>query len=304
MNVVYVASAGTPHLDRLRFAENDISCFEKLEGLDAYTKEVYFYPRSSSTSTWPWVIGYEKATKDKSTNRMWTTCWGFQLCVGGKGYYNGIPITKGTCFVSWPYVKHNIVADKDDPFEFYWLIINGSETLEFVNSCGFNDSHVVFKVEDYENIAKLFEHGLNKNYAHVDVYSYVTALAKMILSFNKPEGDVGATDEKLLAEKNYSKMIRTLLKRSNYTLTIKDISKRMGLTSKHLSRVFYNESGEHLKQYIVRKKMDFAAKLLRSGATPTEVSLILKYSSYSAFHTMFVSRFGMSPINYSKMSEK
>ncbi len=303
MRYKYVASIGTPKEGRREWAENDNSCFEKVKKLDAYAEEIYFYPTSHSENVWLYVLGHEKATRDKATiNRMWTSWWGVHVCVGGKGYYNDVPITKGMCFISWPYVKHDIVADKDDPFEFYWLIMSGLEITEFANNCGFNDSHVVFKLDHIDEIVNLFELGMNTNYANVDVKSYTMGLVRMILSFHKPQtGDIYNVliDD---TRRNYTRMVEQLLKHNNYTLSVLDLSKEIGVTAKHLSKVFYKDTGEHLKKYIIRKKFDFAAKLITNGIAPTEISVILKYSNYSAFHKMFVARFGMSPTEYSEIA--
>ena len=170
--VKYVSSIGSPKRDRCEWVEEDNSCFNKVIGHDAWVKEVYFYPQGSFEGPWLWVLGHEKATRDKAViNRIWTSWWGFHICVGGKGYYNDIPITRGTCFLSWPYIKHNIVADEKDPLEFYWLIIKGANIVDLANDCGFSDDQLVYTVDRVDEIVNLFEQGINANYKDIDVYA-------------------------------------------------------------------------------------------------------------------------------------
>lgn len=298
--VKYISSVGSPKAGRREWIEDDNSCFDKVTELDAYAKEVYFYPDTTLDGAWLWVLGHEKAAKDKAIiNRMWTTWWGFHICVGGKGYYNDTPITCGSCFLSWPYIKHNIVADEEDPLEFYWLIMSGSDVVDFANGCGFSDDQLVYSVDRVDEIVSLFEHGLNMNYKNMDVYSYTMGLASMILPYPKPSSRV--TDEKRWISdqgKNYTKVAKQLLKNSNYTLSIADLSSRIGISAKYLSKVFYDDTSELLKQYIIRKKFEFATKLIKSGISPTEVACILGYSNYPSFQKMFVAKCGMTPKKY------
>ena len=300
MYVRYISSVGNPKYGRNKWLQENNHCFDEVKGLDAYAKEVWFFSEKKLDSTWLSILGYEKAAKDKAIkNRMFTDCWVFHICVGGKGYYNDVPVTRGTCFLSWPYIKYSLVADADDPLEFYWLIMSGPDVADFANSCGFSDDGLIFSVDCVDEIAQLFEYGMNTNYKNVDVYAYTMGLARMLLSYPKPASQV--TDEdKWIAEqgKNYTKIAKQLLKNSNYTHSIAELSGKIGVSAKHLSKVFYEDCGEPLKQYIVRKKFEVASKLLRGGVAPTEVAYILEYSNYAAFHKMFVSRSGMTPKKY------
>ena len=300
MYVKYIASIGSPKYGRNKWLQDDNSCFEVVNGQDAYAKEVWFFHETAGRSTWLSILGHEKAAKDKEIkNRMWVGGWIFHICVGGKGYYNDIPVTRGTCFLSWPYIKHSFVADKDDPLEFYWLIMSGPGIIDFAVDCGFADDQLVYTVDRVDEIVNLFEQGFNTNYSDLDVYSYTMGLARMILSYPKPSNQV-MDEQRWIAEqgKSYTKIAKSLLKNSNYTLSIAKLSERIGISSKHLSRVFYNDTNQSLKQYIVQKKFEFATKLLKKGISPTEVAFILEYQSYAAFSKMFIARCGMTPTKY------
>lgn len=302
MQVSYIASVGSPIKGKRGWIESSNGCFERVRSLDAYANEVYFYPTEPNEKNWLWVFGHEKAAPDKEVaNRVWTRWWGFHICVGGKGYYNDIPITRGTCFLSWPYVKHSIIADKDDPLEFYWLILSGDDVNEIANGLGFSELNLVYQTQYTDDIVGLFELGLSTDYSKVNAYEYSMGLARMILSYPKPVVEL-TNEKRWISEqgKNYTKMVKQLLKNSNYTLSISELAGRIGVSDKHLSRVFVNDTGEVLKKYIVRKKFDFAARLIRGGTSPTEVSNILEYSNYAAFHRMFVKCHGVSPKQYAE----
>lgn len=302
MQVLYIASAGSPIKDKRGRMEKSKDCFKSVRSLDAYATEIYFYPIEPSEKNRLGVLGYEKASSDKAIiDRVPTDWWGCHICVGGKGYYNGIPIKRGTCFLSWPYVKHSIVADADDPMSFYWFIMYGSDIVDFVRQYGYSEANPVFEIDCVDEMVKLFELGLNTDYSMFDVYEYTMGLARMLLSCSKPYAEL--TDEARLIftqGRQYTKMTKQLLKNNYYTLSIAELANRIGVSDKHLSRVFLNDTGEVLKKYIIRKKFDFAARLIKSGSPPTEVANILKYSNYAAFHKMFVKCHGISPKQYAK----
>lgn len=279
---------------------NDISVFEKVADSPRFVKEIRFYPSRSTEPVWLWVLGHEKATENKTLiDRMWSTRWVFHVCVKGKGYYNGQLIKRGTCFLSWPYYKHSIVADADDPFDFYWIILRGEKFIDFVNENGFRSSQQVFEIDCIDQMEALFEMGMNADYHGVEVHEYTMALVKMIFSFHrKIDGDNAEYDKKTEYGRNYGSMARQLLRDCNYSISIAELAKKMGLSPNYLSKVYSEERGETLKAYVLRKRFEMAEVFLEKGMPPTEVAKVLGYSDYTAFHRMFVSRFGMTPTQY------
>ena len=304
MYVRYSASIGPPQDGRWHMAENSKECFNGFEKAESYAKEVFFYPIGTPAPTYMCVIGYEKAHRDKAiVNRTWDTMWGLHVCVGGKGHYNNVPIQRGTCFVAWPYVPHSIITDKDEPLEFYWLMLRGNDLSYFVKKYGFNEDCLVFDIKCVDDIAQMFELGFSVDYDNFSVRGYTDGFLKMLLSFVKPT--FSHDEEKQYISEHgseYTKMVMYLLRSSNYTVTVEEMSTKMGISSKYLSKVFLKDTGETLKHYIVRKKFEFAVKLLERGVSPVSVADILKYSDYAAFYKMFVAKCGVPPTEFIKKS--
>ena len=302
MYVKYGAYLGDSMLGNRKWSKRDKSCFEEVKDANEYIKETYFFHTGVQPLVWLAVLGHEKSSKNKKIfGRLWGESWAFHLCVKGKGYYNGTLIEAGSCFMSWPNVKHDIVADADDPFEFYWLILRGRQTMELVQRYGFSVSRLVFKVGCADDMVRLFEIGMNTDYKQFDVYDYTMSLVKMIMSFTKPV-DEGAQEPIDIYKhaKNYTSMAKQLLSSANYALTVEEISSKLDISAKHLSRVFYGDTGEPIKQYIIRKRFDFAITLMKEGLPSAEISKLLGYSSYSAYLKMFTSRFSMTPTEYAE----
>jgi hypothetical protein len=200
MQVKYTATIEKKTDHDITWSGDDSSVFDKVANSDTFNKEIYFYPSTPPESVWLWVLGHEKSSASKKIiDRLWRTRWVFHMCVGGKGYYNDQPIKRGTCFLTWPYFKHSIVADSDDPFEFYWLILRGEDVLDFVHQNGCRKSRMVFETNCVDELQNLFQLGLTADYTKVDVYKYTMALVNMIFSYYRmfdvpDEGDVVYTE--------------------------------------------------------------------------------------------------------------
>ena len=302
MYIRCVASIGTPKNGRQQWAECNNHGFKGIEKYDAYAKEIFFYPtKEEAQNTHLLVLGYEKSAKDKVIpDRVWTSTWALHICVGGKGYYNGIPLSKGSCFVSWPYEKHSVFVDPDAPLEFYWMILGGQNLIDFVESFGFSEAKAVFEISKIDDLVNLFEIGLNTDYENFDIYKYTTGFITMLMSFSKNQLGIYEKKQYGQQEKKYSAIAKQMLRHSRYVLSVEQIANDLGISPNYLGKVFYKDNGEPLKKYMMRKKFEFAASLLKKGFTPTEVAALLKYSNYSAFHRMFVARFGVTPTEYAK----
>lgn len=77
---------------------------------------------------------------------------------------------------------------------------------------------------------------------------------------------------------------------------LEEIGRRAGCSPFHLSRIFSQEMGCGIFQYLRRLRMDRAAQLLRGGKlNVTQVALEVGYSSPSHFSTAFHQAFGCCP---------
>ena len=306
MYVRYAASIEKIADDKANWAGDSEIVFEKVVDSEYYTKEIYFYPSDPPEPVWLWVIGHEKARPNKAIiDRLWQTRWCFHICVNGKGTYNGKPIGRGDCFLSWPYFKHSIVADPDDPLEFYWLIFRGEMLNEFVYNSGFRNSQFVFETKSTEKLISLFEIGMNADYEQCNIYEFTMGLAKMILSYQNKHALVGEKYKPTREYgRNYVSMARQLLRDCDYSLSIAELASKIGISANYLGKLFYKEKNETLKHYIARKRIERAKVFLANGMPPTEVARVVGYTNYSAFYSAFVEQCSMSPSEFIKESLK
>lgn len=84
-------------------------------------------------------------------------------------------------------------------------------------------------------------------------------------------------------------------------ITVNELADAINISPAHLSRIFKQETGISVSEYIRQRKLDMAKNLLRfSDYDFAEIAFMLSYSSQSHFIQHFRSQLGMTPKEYRK----
>ena len=90
----------------------------------------------------------------------------------------------------------------------------------------------------------------------------------------------------------------------NPDLSLKYISDKLGYSVSHLSRIFFESTGQKYVEYIQSKKIDYAIKEIKNKKlTIKQVSEILGYSNSNNFMRMFSKTTGMTVTQYLSMPD-
>jgi AraC-like DNA-binding protein len=82
-------------------------------------------------------------------------------------------------------------------------------------------------------------------------------------------------------------------------ITAASLAKFAGLNPSYLSRLFKNETGYTISEYIQARKIDTAKNMLAySDHSPSQIASILSFPSQSYFTEVFRNRTGMTPLRY------
>ena len=82
-------------------------------------------------------------------------------------------------------------------------------------------------------------------------------------------------------------------------ITINDLAKAISISPTYLSRIFKQEAGVSVSEYIRQRKLDVAKNMLRfSDMDLVEIANTLSYSSQSHFIQHFRQQTGMTPKAY------
>ena len=92
-----------------------------------------------------------------------------------------------------------------------------------------------------------------------------------------------------------------ILENLSKDISVKDVADYVCFSPEYFSKLFKKETGENVKNYILRIKVDAAKDLLRNPNIPVSmVAAELGYSNFSHFTQMFKKHENMTPSEYRK----
>ncbi|MBQ9783201.1 MAG: helix-turn-helix transcriptional regulator [Clostridia bacterium] len=87
--------------------------------------------------------------------------------------------------------------------------------------------------------------------------------------------------------------------RAQRSIGVSEMAEACFLSESHFRRLFASVMGESPKAYLMRKRMELAAELLRDGEqTVTEISFRCGFHNHSTFYREFVKHYGCNPTEY------
>ena len=111
-----------------------------------------------------------------------------------------------------------------------------------------------------------------------------------------PEEELFCQRQKRHNQERVETVIAILKEHLAETPSLEEVGKRVGCSHFHLSRVFSQETGQSIFQYLRKLRLDRAAELLREAKwTVTQVAMEVGYSSASHFSTAFHEAYGCCP---------
>lgn len=105
---------------------------------------------------------------------------------------------------------------------------------------------------------------------------------------------------------SYSKLLIHSLKYMDQhlysTITLSDVAKHVGVTPQHLTKLFHQEVGVPLYQYLQNRKIEEAKALIRyTTKSFTSIASALGYNSIAHFSNAFKAQTQMTPSEYKKL---
>jgi AraC-like DNA-binding protein len=116
------------------------------------------------------------------------------------------------------------------------------------------------------------------------------------LFFHLPGGELFCTRQQRAARERVERVKVILQEKLNEPPSLDELGKLVGSSPFYLSRLFSQEVGMTIQQYLRQIRMERAAELLRTGkCNVTEAALEVGYSSLSHFSATFHQIFGCCP---------
>lgn len=235
----------------------------------------------------PLFIGYENCLPAHSFGPFARSSYLIHYVTSGKGVYERggkkYTVKKGEAFIIYPDEATTYTADKENPWSYIWVAFEGSLASELLVL-----ERPVVKIngEPFYEVKNL-----------VDTADYISAekVASVIMQvFN----DIFAVKN---TRSNVITQIENYVKTQYMTdISVDGIALAVRLDRRYLSRLFKNEKGVSLQDFIITVRLERAKELLLRGVKVKDVASNCGYQSQFNFTKAFKKRFNVSPSKYIK----
>lgn len=190
----------------------------------------------------------------------------------GKEY----PVHAGEAFLILPEEITTYTADMEDPWHYQWIGFDGRLAADFAQLPPvFPVSEWIFRklrydIEDTGTLEYKFAAGL------LDLYAEIFA--------QKPQ------------KKQYVQQVQDYIQASfMQKLSVEQLAQQINLDRRYLSRLFKEQTGMTIQEYIISVRMKEAKHYLQQGYPVKECAMLCGYDDVSNFSKMFKRTFGCSP---------
>lgn len=210
-------------------------------------------------------------------------------------------LTRGDVIVARPGECHHCVYRSDAPHKHFWILFDcskNSNILDFLQD-GFRDNFISLQDDLREELLTLcyaFHNGVLTE--EEKIYAFFRFFA--ILKHGK--NDMSARQSAL--PQDLYKIIEYIDQHIYEELSVIDIAKELYISQSTLERKFKEALDLTPLEYIRKKKLVFAARLLRDGESVLTAGVSVGYNDNSYFIELFKRYYGVTPNQYKKNHNK
>ncbi len=227
----------------------------------------------------PLVAGTEECKPGKSFGPAVRSYTLIHYVRAGKGtfYINGMeyPVIAGQAFLIPPGEVTTYKADEKEPWHYSWVGFNGNLSHRF------KSLPPVFDLDE-DSFLRIFP--CEKT---VSPELYIAAGLLMLYGTLFPEKEQVC---------NHVDKVRNLIHTDYmHPLRVEDIAREINLDRRYLTRIFKEQTGFSVQQYLIKVRLEAADSCLSRGATVQECAKLCGYEDYSLFSRLYKKHRGCSP---------
>lgn len=220
--------------------------------------------------------------------------------LAGKGWCNGIPFEAGDivyCTNSTPY---NLSSNRNAPCTYAWISFYGGKSEKYINQLGLVQPFKIYRSNHSQKIAEILHDMMEVDHTDLDTALYLESCFIHLLALSVPPPADLDDQQTLRKDRRVNAAIEYISEHFREpNLRLEDVAVASNSNEKYLQRVFKNETGMSIYQYITKLRMDAAVTLLNSSNyNINEISEYVGYNDRQTFADAFKKMFGVSPTKY------
>lgn len=207
----------------------------------------------------------------------------------------------GDAFVIFPEEKHLYRADKDDPWHYFWLALDGA-LVPYLRDHGISQNRPVLRTEHMDEIYK-FYHSLiplgGKKAAGWEMgqYAHVYGILAELLSHHINPKSLPSSE----VRPDHVKTMKVFI--DNYfqsPLSVKDVVSNVHLERSYASRLFKEGLGSGIAGYIRSLRLEKSREYLKEGFTVKQAAYSAGFQKYENYLKLFKKTYGQTPGAFQK----
>jgi len=260
-----------------------------------------------SLNEFEFQIKYTETDQRNHVNEIWLhTHSEFELYVNLSGDVSFLvenslyELTRGDVIVARPGEYHHCVYRSGAPHKLFWILFDcqkNKEVLDFLKE-GFRENYISPKDNLREELIELCYALYNGALTDEEkIYAFFRVFAILKQSKNN-------ANEKSALPEDLCKIIEYIDCHINEEIIVADIVKALYISHRTLERRFKEGLNTTPLQYIRKKKLMLAAKLMIEGESVLSAGLNVGYNDNSYFIELFKRYYGVTPYQYKKNYNK
>lgn len=222
----------------------------------------------------------------------------------GQGYYyvndTKYTVSKNQGFLIEPNVVTFYQADKDNPWTYLWIGIDGDKAKLYLNSAGLNENHLIF---NYEKDDALKEYVLEMLKHHTmsdsDAFKIEGLLYLFFSKLCEDRKEVSYLNKDEHTNNYINKAIEFIQNNYHNSIKVTDIADYLCLNRSYLTSIFQNNLNMSPQKFLIEFRITKAAELLYNTDLPIgNIAYSCGYSDPLAFSKAFKKIKGVSPKEY------
>lgn len=198
-------------------------------------------------------------------------------------------------------------ADGEHPWTYLWVGFSGSKAENILSKTQLLDHyfcHSTLESKVLDQIVKLTKFR-DQKLDDVTELQLIAELYKLLAFLMEELPSKSMSDSNILIQ-NYIKQTKKIIHTQySKTLKVSQIAKKLNLNRSYLYKIFKEETGYSIKDYLGQIRMEKSADLLTSTTFHiSEIANAVGFPDALAFSKAFKKHFGQSPSNYRKALKK
>ena len=227
--------------------------------------------------------------------------------VSGEGWCNGYPVKEGDVIYFKDYVPYNFSSNPENPCVYVWITFKGDKCNKILENLGLIKNMHIYTTKNIKEIFSVMYEMIYVSQSDVDVDLYLEARLYRILSlakYNSPEKESEDAPEALVEKRVYTAMKFIAENYKKPDLRVTDIAERVKISANYLRKLFKEETGMSVRDYIIKMRINAAQFLLEtSNYNINEITEYVGFSDYRQFSELFKKKTGILPSKYRNMKK-